>query len=175
MEVLTTIIWRKYTNPWSIWVRFLILPILIIAMWSRVWIEQWSLLLVLITIIWIWFNPRISPNKKPKSIWAIQAILGERIWLNRHDNLVPEHHYFVITALQIIVSVSFLTCVAGMIILSPCLTFFGLLMTYTGMCWFLDRMVWLYNDDKLEREKQKIKILKRKRQRIRQRLIKARA
>jgi len=165
MEVLTNIIWHKYTNPWSIWVRFFILPMLIISMWSRVWIGQWSLILVLITLAWIWFNPRLSPSKKTKNLWAIQAILGERLWLNRHKNYIPQHHFFVITALQIIVIVSFVTCLAGIIILSPWITFFGLSMTYVGMCWFLDRMVWLYNDDKLQKEKTRIKKLREKRKR----------
>jgi len=165
MEVLTNIIWRKYTNPWSIWVRFFILPMLIISMWSRVWIGQWSLLLVLLTFIWIWFNPRLSASKKTKNIWAMQAILGERIWLNRKNKLIPEHHFFVITALQIIVLSSFIICVAGIIILNLWLTLFGLAMTYIGMCWFLDRMVWLYNDDKLQREKNRIKILRQQRKR----------
>ena len=171
MEVLTNIIWHKYTNPWSIWVRFFILPMLIISMWSRVWIGEWSLLLILFTFIWIWFNPRISPKKKVKNIWAMQAILGERIWLNRHNNFIPEHHFFVITALQIIVIISFLTCLAGIIILNPWLTFFGLTITYLGMCWFLDRMVWLYNDDKLKREKIKIKLLRQKKKKQQQRRL----
>jgi len=165
MEVLTTIIWRKYTTPCSIWIRFLILPMLIISMWSRVWIEHWSLALILLTFIWIWFNPRILPKQKSKNLWAMQAILGERIWLNRHRQLIPEQHFFVITALQIMVIISFLTCIAGIVILNLSLTFFGLTITYICMCWFLDRMVWLYKDDKLQREKNKIKTLRRQRQR----------
>ncbi|MFV2061597.1 MAG: DUF6653 family protein [Gammaproteobacteria bacterium] len=165
MEVLTNFIWRKYTNPWSIWVRFFILPMLIISMWSRIWFGQWSLLLLLFTLAWIWFNPRLTSTKKTKNIWAMQAVLGERLWLNRHSNLIPEHHFFVITALQIIVIISFLVCLAGIIILSPWITFFGLSMTYVGMCWFLDRMVWLYNDDKAQKEKVKIKLLRQQRKR----------
>jgi len=172
MEGLTNLIWRKYTNPWSIWVRFFILPMLIVSMWSRVWLDQWSLILIVMTLAWIWFNPRIALSKKTKNVWAMQAILGERLWLDRQNNLIPEHHFFVITALQIIVIVSFLTCVVGIVLLNKWLTFFGLCFTYIGMCWFLDRMVWLYNDDKLSREKSKLKILELKRRRIRKQQVK---
>jgi hypothetical protein len=171
MEVITNFIWKKYANPWSIWVRFFILPMLIISMWSRIWIEQWSLLLVLITLAWIYFNPRISPNKKTKNIWAIQAVLGERLWLNRHKYLIPEHHFFVITALQIIVIIGFVTCLVGILFLNVWLTFFGLSVTYICMCWFLDRMVWLYNDDKRLREENRIKLIRQQRKKQRQRLI----
>ncbi len=164
MEVLANIIWKKYTNPWSVWVRFIILPMLIMAVWSRVWIGEWSLVFILLTFIWIWFNPRIFPNKQASSFWTMQAILGERIWLNRKNIYVPEQHFFIIHALQLVVILSFLSCVVGVIILNIWLTLFGLALTCMSMCWFLDRMVWLYNDDKHHRDRRK-RILQHQQQR----------
>ncbi len=162
MAVITNLIWRKYTNPWSVGIRFLILSMLVVSTWSRVWIGYWSLLLILLTLLWIWFNPRIFPDKKP-NVWAMQAILGERIWLNRQDEFIPEHHFFIITGLQFIVFISFFICIGGAVFLSLWLTIFGLVLTCLMMCWFLDRMVWLYKDNKQQRENNRVRALQQQR------------
>ncbi len=163
MEVLTNLIWKKYANPWSVWVRFIILPLLIMAAWSRVWIAEWSLVLISLTIIWIWFNPRVFQNKQTDNLWTMQAILGERIWLNRKNIYVPEQHFFVIYALQLFVMLSFFSSVVGVIILNIWLTVMSLVLTCMSMCWFLDRMVWLYNDDKQMRDRNKLKLQQQQR------------
>jgi hypothetical protein len=163
MEVLIDFIWKKYTNPCSVWVRFFIITLLILSIWSRIWIDEWSLVFIFTTCLWIFFNPRIFPVKFSNSIWTMQAILGERIWLNRKNGLIPANHYFIISGLQYIVMLSFLLSILGTILLSIKLTVFGLILTFVGMGWFLDRMVWLYNDDKRQREIIKNDLLKRKR------------
>jgi len=57
-------------------------------------------------------------------------VLGERVWINRKQIPVPEHHRLV---------PNLLSGISG----------FGLLfLIYTGKVWFLDRMVWLYEDMK---------------------------
>jgi hypothetical protein len=30
--------WERHANPWSVWSRTTVLPVLILAAWSRVWI-----------------------------------------------------------------------------------------------------------------------------------------
>lgn len=175
MSDIINLIWRKYTNPWSVGVRFFILSMLVISAWSRVWIEYWSMLLILFTLVWIWFNPRLFPIKSTNNVWTMQAILGERIWLNRHDEYIPAHHFFIITGLQLSVSISFLICVAGIIFLNLWLTIFGLVLTFFSMCWFLDRMVWLYKDDKQQREKNRIKMLQQQKLKCKKQLSKATA
>jgi hypothetical protein len=37
-------VWRRHANPWSGWTRVTVLPILVLAIWSRVWIGWWALL-----------------------------------------------------------------------------------------------------------------------------------
>ena len=36
--------WMKHANPWSVWTRYSVLPIIVLAFWSRVWIGWWSLI-----------------------------------------------------------------------------------------------------------------------------------
>ena len=30
--------WQRHTNPWSFWTRYLSLPLLVLAGWSRLWL-----------------------------------------------------------------------------------------------------------------------------------------
>ena len=30
--------WMKHANPWSVWTRYSVLPLIVLAFWSRVWI-----------------------------------------------------------------------------------------------------------------------------------------
>jgi hypothetical protein len=35
-------VWRRHANPWSGWTRVTVLPLLVLAIWSRVWIGWWA-------------------------------------------------------------------------------------------------------------------------------------
>jgi hypothetical protein len=39
-------VWRRHANPWSGWTRVTALPLLVLAIWSRVWIGWWAVLAV---------------------------------------------------------------------------------------------------------------------------------
>jgi hypothetical protein len=39
-------VWRRHANPWSGWTRVTALPLLVLAIWSRVWIGWWAMLAV---------------------------------------------------------------------------------------------------------------------------------
>jgi hypothetical protein len=30
--------WQRHANPWSVWTRFAAIPLMILAIWSRVWL-----------------------------------------------------------------------------------------------------------------------------------------
>jgi hypothetical protein len=32
--------WKRHANPWSVWTRFAAIPLMILAIWSRVWLER---------------------------------------------------------------------------------------------------------------------------------------
>ncbi len=34
--------WLRHANPWSVILRFTVLPLLILAFWSRLWLGWWA-------------------------------------------------------------------------------------------------------------------------------------
>ena len=145
---MTDEVWEKHANPWSVWTRFSALPLLIVAIWSRLWIGPWAWALVSVTIYWIWINPRLF--KKPLSTdnWASKAVLGERVWLNRKTIPVPRHHRIMPNLLNVISAAGLPLLIWGLVQYEWWPTLSGIVLIYTGKVWFLDRMVWLYEDMK---------------------------
>ncbi len=140
--------WERHANPWSVWSRATVLPGLILAAWSRVWIGWWAVVPGVLALLWTWFNPRLF--RKPSSLdsWASKCVLGERVWINRDDVPVPEYHRTVPHLLNGISSVGMLFVIWGVVQLAVWPTVFGATLGYVGKFWFLDRMVWLYEDMK---------------------------
>lgn len=145
--------WMKHANPISVWTRYSVLPIIVLALWSRIWIGWWCLIPVGLSVLWMFFNP--VAFKKPKSTknWASKAVLGERIYLNRDKVKIPDHH--CVPLYKILNSIS----LAGLILTIWSIVHYevwgavlGVTMIYLGKSWFLDRMVWLYEDMKNENE-----------------------
>ena len=143
---MTDEVWERHANPWSVWTRFACLPLLALAIWSRVWIGAWAWLPVLLSLAWIWFNPRVFGRPRSTDNWASRAVLGERLWLNRSAVPVPAHHLPVIVLLNTITAAGALLCIAGLILLVAEAAIFGLVLSVIGKSWFLDRMVWIYQE-----------------------------
>jgi hypothetical protein len=140
--------WERHANPWSVWTRNTVLPVLIIAFWSRIWLGWWAIVPVAAAILWMWVNPRLF--KKPESTdnWASKSVLGERIWLNRKAVPVPERHRRAPNILSAVSGTGFLFVIYGVYFLEIWPVLFGSALVYLGKLWFLDRMVWLYEDTK---------------------------
>jgi hypothetical protein len=140
--------WIKHANPWSIWTRFATLPFLILAVWSRVWIGWYSLIPILILIIWLKINPTLF--KKPKSLdnWGSKSVLGEKYWSERKQTPVPKHHHALIIILTILQSIGGITLIVGLWQLDINLTAIGSITVYMAKMWFLDRMVWVFENMK---------------------------
>jgi hypothetical protein len=49
--------WQRHTNHWSFWTRYLSLPLLVLAGWSRLWLGWWALVPVGLALFWLWVNP----------------------------------------------------------------------------------------------------------------------
>jgi hypothetical protein len=81
--------WARHTNPWSVFTRTLVLPLVIVAVWSRVWIGGWAMGLVAIALLWNWINPRLFPPPASTDNWASKSVLGEQIWVNRDSITIP--------------------------------------------------------------------------------------
>ncbi len=138
--------WRRHANPWSVWTRATVLPLVIIAVWSRVWLGTWSLVPVGVSILWMWLNPRVFASPHSTDNWAPRGVLGERVWLNRKKVPVPQHHRVAPHILNAITGVGTVFVTWGLIGLAFWPTMLGAALIYCGKLWFLDRMAWLFRD-----------------------------
>lgn len=143
---MTDDVWERHANPWSVWTRYPALPILALSIWSRIWIGWMSLVPIISLIAWIWINPRVFKKPRTTKNWASKAVLGERVWLNRKNIPIPEHHRPVLVFLNTISGIGTLMCIVGLIKLLVWMTILGIVLVVLGKSWFLDRMVWLYDE-----------------------------
>jgi hypothetical protein len=141
--------WLKHANPWSVWTRYSVLPIIVLAFWSRLWIGWWCLIPGVLSILWMFFNPVVF--KKPKSTknWASKAVMGERVYLNRDNIEIPEIHDTPLhVILNSISSIGLLIAIWATVVYSILGAVFGISLAYLGKSWYLDRMVWLFEEMK---------------------------
>lgn len=140
--------WALHSNLWSGWTRIPALALLVIALWSRVWIGWWAALPVAAVVIWIAVNPRFFPPPRSTDNWASKGTFGERVWINRAVVPVPERYRVVPHILNGISAVGGVILIWGVASLSIWPTLLGTALAYAGKLWFVDRMVWLYEDMK---------------------------
>jgi hypothetical protein len=140
--------WLRHANPWSVILRNTVLPILVFAFWSRIWLGWWAVVPVAIAFLWTWINPRIFPAPQSLNHWSSKAVLGERIWLNRDVVPVPLYHRTVPNILSVMSGLGMLFVFWGVLTFEVWPTIFGMALVYCGKLWFLDRMVWLWENMK---------------------------
>ena len=138
--------WERHASPLSVWSRVAALPLLVLAIWSRVWLGAWCLVPVAVVLTFVFVNPRLFPAPARRDSWPARATYGERLFLARKERPVPRHHEraaLVLTA----VSVAGIPPLAyGLWTLEVWPTLFGLALVMGGKLWFCDRMVWLHGD-----------------------------
>ena len=139
-------VWARHANPLSVWTRYAALPILIVAVWSRVWIGWWSVLPIAAISVWIWLNPRVFRRPASTQNWASKAVLGERVWLNRKEIPIPSHHNNAIRVLNVVTGLGSVSLIYGLTTLNTLATVVGTCVVVLGKSWFLDRMVWLFEE-----------------------------
>jgi len=148
--------WMKHANPLSVWSRYSVLPLILFSFWSRIWIGWWCLIPVLVSLLWMFYNPVVFKKAKSTKNWASKAVLGERVYLNRDKvPLTPHHNTFFNTILNIISSFGLILSIWASINYSLNAVILGTLITYFGKSWFLHRMVCLYEDMKNENDRYK--------------------
>ncbi len=106
--------WLKHANPWSVWTRFATLPFLVLAVWSRAWIGWYSLIPIIVLIVWLIVNPILFRKAKNINNWASKSVLGEKYWAARKKNPVPKHHYQVIRILTVLQSLGGVILIVGL-------------------------------------------------------------
>lgn len=138
--------WARHANPWSGWTRIVILPLLSLAIWSRVWFGWGAVLPVLAVVVWTWVNPRLFGPPASNHAWMTKGVLGERVWLASGTSPIPSHHARVGRILNIAAGIGVIVLAYGLWRLSLGWTTAGLVATMGAKLWFLDRMVWLLED-----------------------------
>lgn len=141
-------VWERHANPLSVYTRIPILMLMVLAIWSHVWIGWWCLLPIIALAVWAFVNPRAFPPLKRTTNWASRGVMGERVWLNDKDVPIPSHHAAWAGWLALASGLSVIPMIWGLIVLDPFAAFLGGLLTTLFKVWFVDRMVWLYEDMK---------------------------
>jgi Family of unknown function (DUF6653) len=138
--------WIRHANPWSVWTRATVLPLVILAIWSREWLGWLSVGPIVASVAWMWLNPRIFRRPESTDNWASRGVLGERVWLNRDRVPIPAHHRIAPHVLNCVTATGTIFVIWGLVALAIWPTLLGASLIYSGKLWFLDRMVWLYQD-----------------------------
>ena len=145
--------WMKHSNPWSVWTRYSVLPLIVLAFWSRVWIGWWCLIPGIASLLWMFFNPIFFNKPRSTKNWASKSVLGERVYLNRDKVEIPDIHktplYGILNAIS---SVGMVVAIWAIIYYSVSGAILGVALAYIGKSWYLDRMVWLYETMKSANE-----------------------
>ena len=103
---------------------------------------------VALALLWIWANPRVFPPPGSPDNWASKGVMGERIFLNRAEVPIPAHHRRWAFALGGLSALGLPPLIWGLWALDPIVTLLGGVLTVLPKVWFVDRMVWLYEDMK---------------------------
>ncbi len=148
MAVLSDETWRRHANPWSVWTRYAAFPVLIAALWSFHAIGWWSLVPISAVTLWLVVNPRAFPPPASTDNWASKAVLGERIWVGLKRAEVPRRHAVVPRLASVIAALASLAVLWGLVRRDPAVTVLGTALVMLAKTWFVDRMVWLFEDMK---------------------------
>ncbi|OIP75516.1 MAG: hypothetical protein AUK06_01615 [Parcubacteria group bacterium CG2_30_36_18] len=139
---------RRHSNPWSVYSRFSMIPLLGLAFWSRAWLNWWALAPIMFVLLWVWLNPRIFSEPKSTKNWASKIVLGEWVWMNRKNVPVPVHHRYAPNILSAVGAIGTIPFIWGVFMLEIWPALLGGIVIVISKLWFADRMVWLYEDMK---------------------------
>jgi hypothetical protein len=138
--------WLRHASDWSVWTRILTpLPLLALAIWSRVWMGWGALFPVTLAVAWIWLNPRLFTKPATLDGWGARGVLGERVFL-RQRSRVAAHHLAAARLLTLLSALGILPFIWGLWSLDPWATLTGIVTISGFKTWFLDRMVWVWDD-----------------------------
>jgi len=141
--------WQRHAHPWSVWTQvFTPVPLLSLAIWSRVWFGEVSLLAIAVVLLWVWYNPRAFPPPRSTDNWASKGTFGERIFLARQKVQIPAHHLRAANVLSVLSALGAAIWCYGLYALDVWATVAGAIAIVLPKLWFVDRMVWLFEDMK---------------------------
>ena len=136
--------WKRHANPWSVWTRFAAIPLMILAIWSRVWLGWWCVVPIAAVMVWLWLNPHVfAPVESPTS-WAAKGIYGEKLWLKERDRVPPDQRR-VLRLLVPVAGAGFVLLSYGLVMLEIWPTVFGASLIVLAQLWRIDRLVVFYD------------------------------
>lgn len=133
--------WRRHANPWSVWTRIPIGPLLVLALYARAWIDWWCLVPTALVLVWNWVNPRAFPEPDRWDSWSARGVLGERLFLNRRQVPIPASYQRAAMRTTIVSLLGVPPTLYGLVMLEPWSTTAGAAVMLAGKLWFIDRMV----------------------------------
>ncbi|MGR3662373.1 MAG: DUF6653 family protein [Paracoccaceae bacterium] len=145
LMVMDDATWARHANPWSFWTRFSALPLLTLAIWSRVWIGHYAWGAAVLAILWIWLNPRAFAPPQSTDSWPARAVMGERVYLNRKVIPVPQEFVRFASVLNVIIGLGALVLGYGLWALDLKLVLAGMVVSMLAKTWFVDRMAMLFD------------------------------
>jgi hypothetical protein len=141
--------WLRHANPVSVWTRFAVLPLLAISIWSRDWIGWWSLVPVVLSLVFMMINPLLFRRPRSTRNWASKSVLGEHVLSERTKVPVPSQFTSKVpNVTYAIQTVGLVIMVYGLWRLDALATISGMLICQVAKLWYLDRMVLLFEDMK---------------------------
>jgi hypothetical protein len=139
--------WMRHANPVSVWTRFTVLPLLVLAVWSRDWIGLWFLIPLALSVVWLFVNPMLFSPPASTRNWASEGVLGERIWSERERSELPEQFDSPVPAVaQLVQVVGLVPLVYGLIELDAIAALTGVVIVQAAKLWYIDRMVLLFDE-----------------------------
>ena len=139
-------VWARHASPLSVYSRFTILPIISLAVWSRAWIGAYSFIPIILSFLWIWLNPRLFKAPKHTDNWASKGTFGERVYLLRHELMIPSHHLRVVRILMAISFFGLPFLIYGLYRFDIYSVILGNVIVMAFKAWVVDRMVWIFHD-----------------------------
>ncbi|WP_222262919.1 DUF6653 family protein [Modestobacter marinus] len=138
--------WQRHANPWSVYTRIPIPPMLAAAIWSRTRFGWGSLVPVGLVCAWTAINPRAFPPPRSLDSWASKGVLGETYWAKRNEVPLPAPHRVAPHVLAAVSALGVPFIARGLVVRNGWMVLFGLAVQMAGKVWFIDRMAILYDD-----------------------------
>lgn len=148
-------VWMRHANPWSGWSRIGTAPFFFLAFWSYIWLGWFSLIPIGLVCLWTYLNPRIFPKAKSTDNWVSKGVLGERVFINRKNVAIPKHHELAGQITTALAAMFMVAAIYGFVVKDFWAAFLGYHAAFICKIWFIDRMVWLYEDMKQTNEEYK--------------------
>ncbi|MDF2177366.1 hypothetical protein P2G88_03790 [Aliiglaciecola sp. CAU 1673] len=143
---LSGLYWVRHIHPYCLYCGYVSLLMILGALWWRPYLGLWTLLPISMGVLWLWQGPRLLEPPKTSKRWASRAVLGIRVWRNRKQIPIGAEHLDMVRIILGLLSGTWLMLFTALILQHSHLAVAGFSLLLLSQSWFLDRMVWLFDD-----------------------------